>query len=212
MLDFGQFDFGQLAEVEFGRSRIWPKSNLAEVEFGRSRTWPKSTTTPHHPVVGGRNRSVPPHLVRSYVSRDSWRWMGETLPHARIKARRNCGTEAEWPQRERKTAATRRTDPSTWKCDPSLPVSEQGLRIVPRRSSTHSTHVVGGWFSRSKLERFRQRPPSAPRAQQHRRWRNTIQAWVAGCLLNAFGGTFLSTRLATPHAPVPRHVPFREAP
>ena len=38
MLDFGQFDFGQLAEVEIGRSRNWPKSKLAEVEIGRSRT------------------------------------------------------------------------------------------------------------------------------------------------------------------------------
>ena len=27
MLDFGQFDFGQLAEIEIGRSRNWPKSN-----------------------------------------------------------------------------------------------------------------------------------------------------------------------------------------
>ena len=27
MLDFGQLDFGQLAEVEIGRSRNWPKSN-----------------------------------------------------------------------------------------------------------------------------------------------------------------------------------------
>ena len=34
MLDFGQFDFGQLAEVEIGRSRNWPKSKL----IGRSRT------------------------------------------------------------------------------------------------------------------------------------------------------------------------------
>ena len=28
MLDFGHFDFGQLADVEIGRSRNWPKSNL----------------------------------------------------------------------------------------------------------------------------------------------------------------------------------------
>ena len=37
MLDFGQFDFGQLAEIELvaiGRSRNWPKSKL----IGRSRT------------------------------------------------------------------------------------------------------------------------------------------------------------------------------
>ena len=27
MLDFGQFNFGQLAEVEIDRSRNWPKSN-----------------------------------------------------------------------------------------------------------------------------------------------------------------------------------------
>ena len=32
----------QLAEVEIGRSRNWPKSKLAEVGIGRSRNWPKS--------------------------------------------------------------------------------------------------------------------------------------------------------------------------
>ena len=38
MLDFGQFDFGQLAEVEIGRSGYWPKSISAEVEIN----WPNS--------------------------------------------------------------------------------------------------------------------------------------------------------------------------
>ena len=42
--------------------------------------------------------------------------------------------QAEWPQRggDRLTAAARRSDPSVvvWKGDPSLPASEQGLRIL----------------------------------------------------------------------------------
>ena len=39
MLDFGQFDFGQLAEVEIGRSRNWPKSTT----FGREHTTHQQT-------------------------------------------------------------------------------------------------------------------------------------------------------------------------
>ena len=35
LLDFGQFDFGQLAEI--CRNRNWPKSRLAEVDIGREQ-------------------------------------------------------------------------------------------------------------------------------------------------------------------------------
>ena len=54
-------------------------------------------------------------------------------------------------------------------------VDEWNTRIVSRRSWRLSTHVVGGGGSRSRLERFRRRPPSAPRAQQHGRRR--IRRW-----------------------------------
>ena len=40
MLDFGQFDFGQLAEIELAEGKLkWPKSQLAVVEI---INWPKS--------------------------------------------------------------------------------------------------------------------------------------------------------------------------
>ena len=47
-----------MAEVEIGRSRIWPKSNLAEIEIGRSRNWPKSNW-PNSKKKIGRSRNWP---------------------------------------------------------------------------------------------------------------------------------------------------------
>ena len=49
----------------------------------------------------------------------------------------------------------------------------------------------------------------APRAQQRRRRRTRIRAWVEGCLLDVFGGTVREHKfVGAPHAPVPRPVPF----
>ena len=80
--------------------------------------------------------------------------------------------------------------------------------IVPRRSWRFSTHVVGGWFSRSRLERFSS--ATTLRVQGKTTSTENQDPGLGGRLSpRCVGGTVREHKfVATPHAPVPRPVSF----